>query len=760
MRPSVRPWPLLAGLVGSLVLVAGIWLALDRRPPVWDHANHLERAIRCQRILAGPGPNRLGEILEMSSFYPPVVTCAAGAVSLLVGTSPVVAQAVILGFLAIGLTALFALGRQLLDAQTGLLAACIFGTAPFVVYSTTNFQLDLPLAAAVVLALLVLVRTEEFSRRAWSAVLGLTLALGMLVKPPFVVYLLPPLVFVAWRALRTPDRSRRVANLTLGLLLGGAVCLPWYGIRLFGLPMQIAARSFKQAAEAGYPETLTASSLLFYPKALLPAFGLLAAPLFAWGLIALVRVRAARGLLWSASVVPFAVFLFIQNKNLRYVLPILPAAALVAAAALRALNPAWRRGLTVAVAGVSALQVSVAAFGVPPAQRWSLPDFPLVFSFPPSPVEWPHRQILDVVVQQTGGAPAKVSVVPNDSFFSVSNFRYFATRDRLPLTIARAWNRYPLGIEFVVLKTGDQGPENFSTSKAERVMERFARDPYLPRAFPIVAEYALPDGSRATLRARRIVPLHGVGAEAVARKLEAAPSTGVLDDYVRDAVGLRIRVPSRSEALLTGQVAELWVEAESLVIGELTRPRRAPLRVRDVRIRVERLLIDPQRLMDTGAVEILDAGAIHVDRLVVTEADLGEFLRGQPRAARVTVTLDDGGAEAVARALGVRVRARVRLLAGARALPFAVRVDRVRVGNLPVPGYVANWMTRNFDPTPRLKNLPVPVSLSGIRIKPGRIEIGEPDRVLPRAGLRCNGLCDRIGGRAVRGTTLEGAEHG
>jgi hypothetical protein len=32
---------------------------------------------------------------------------------------------------------------------------------------------------------------------------------------------------------------------------------------------------------------------------------------------------------------------------------------------------------------------------------------------------------------------------------------------------------------------------------------------------------------------------------------------------------------------------------------------------------------------------------------------------------------------------------------------------------------------RNFDPTPRLKRLPMPVSLATIRIERGRLEVGD-----------------------------------
>src|SRR5712691_11651538 len=167
----MRDWLLLAGLFAALVLVVGIWVTVDRRPPEWDYANHLERAVRCHQILSEEGWGGADKILEMSSFYPPVVPCAAALGYFLFPISPLTSQWVMLGFLGLALVSLFLLGRRLFDGSTALLAALLFGAAPFVVYSGTNFQLDLPLAAMVILALLVLVRTDDFSRRSWSIVL-------------------------------------------------------------------------------------------------------------------------------------------------------------------------------------------------------------------------------------------------------------------------------------------------------------------------------------------------------------------------------------------------------------------------------------------------------------------------------------------------------------------------------------------------------------------------------------------------------------
>src|SRR5262249_21024291 len=143
-EPVKRPWLWLAGLYATMVLVTVVWVSIDRRPPEWDHANHLERALRCRDNLAG---GRLQAVLEESAFYPPLALCTAGILYFVFPVAAMTAQAVMLLFLAIGIAAVFALGRDLWGDRAGLLAAFFFATAPFVVFSLLNFQLDLPLAA-------------------------------------------------------------------------------------------------------------------------------------------------------------------------------------------------------------------------------------------------------------------------------------------------------------------------------------------------------------------------------------------------------------------------------------------------------------------------------------------------------------------------------------------------------------------------------------------------------------------------------------
>jgi hypothetical protein len=362
------------------------------------------------------------------------------------------------------------------------------------------------------------------------------------------------------------------------------------------------------------------------------------------------------------------------------------------------------------------------AFTLPMPPRVPGLLLPLALPWPPDGADWQHRKILADLARESGGRPATVSVVPNDNFFSVSNFRYEAAVQQLPLRMIRPWADAPLDVDFAILKTGSQGP-GYTVAKSEAINRALEQDRYLAEIFPVVAEYPLPDGSRGILRARRIPPLAGVAPSELARRLEAAPGQ-LLAGNVRDPVGLRLRVQYQPEAILRGQVDGVVIEADSAVVGELKRRDRAPLRIRDTRLQVEGLLMNPGRLLETGRLEVLDVKALRVRHLVVTEDDLREFLRGQ-RPAGVSVRLGDGAADVQVDRIGPELSARVRLLSDSGPSPFTLLADRVRIGRLPIPDVLTDWIVRQFDPSLALRKLPIEVTLAPIRIEPGRIVIGE-----------------------------------
>ena len=553
---EVADWALVGGVFLVVLAVAIVWLSIDRHPPEWDHANHLEHAVRCSRDLAA---GDLRAALAHSSFYPPLVPCAAGVVFPWWPSDIAFAEVVILAFLGIGMAGTYVLARRFAGGAGAVVAATLFGTAPFMVNQVLRFQLDTPLASMVAVSLVALLASGHFESRPWTIVTGLLLGLGMLTKPTFFVYVGPACLLVL-----AGVRGRRGwIHVALAAVLATLVALPWYGSRLLGLPLQIQNRSFKQAVEAGFPDPLSPFSLAYYPLNFPRAFGVVAVLLLVLGVGQVIRRRQ-----WFvlAGLAPLVVFLVLQNKQVRYLLPLFPMAAGAAGAGFAALPRALRGAAAVALVAGAALQLSVTAFGRPAtvAHVAGVAGAPLADPAPPSRTDWGHRRILDLIVRDSGGAPSTVSVAANHSEFSPSNFRYYAAHDDLNLRIARAWDDDPVGVEYMILKTGDIGPP-WTIDKPRRIAERLAADDALRRLFPVLGEFPLPDGSTATVRARRIPTVSDVTAETLARRLEAGLRAR-LEEVTRDVDGLAIRL-TYDATILRGRINRLEISVAAATIG-------------------------------------------------------------------------------------------------------------------------------------------------------------------------------------------------
>jgi hypothetical protein len=707
-------WARLGGAFLGLVLVATVWLALDRTPPEWDHANHLQRALECGReVQAGD----LESVMARSSFYPPVVPCLAGVIARVVPSDIAAAQGVVLAFLGVGMVSIYLIGRERISGRAGVLAAVLFGAAPFVVFNSVRFQLDLPLAAIVPLALWLLIRTDGFTRPLASLALGVVSGVGMLVKPPFFVYVLPSIVWVLVRERRGAGRARNVA---LAVVAAVVASIAWYGPRLMGLPAQIGARSFQQAAESGHPPALSLSGLAIYPVTLPMFFGVAASGLFAFGL--LVAARQGRGWELVSVLVPFALFLAIQNKNARYTLPILPMASLVAALALERLRSRARTIALAVTAVIVLLQVSATAFALPSRAGIDGTRLAGAIPAPPRAADWQHERLLAAIARHAGTSGATVSVVPNHMWFSPANFRYYAVRDAQPLRIVRAWDDVPVGVDYMIVKTGDVGPP-WTEGKSRRAAARLD-EPDFARAFPVIAEAALPDGSTATVRARAMG--RGIDADpaAVAAAVERAV-TASLADVASGVEGLSVRVSYDGDAIVRGLVRRLEISADRATVGERRRRGASMLAVRDLRIVADDVVVNPWLAVAAGRFEPLDARRVKLLHATIEHDALRAFLAETKGFSDMRVRLEPETLAFHIALPGPDVSGRVRVRP-APGRPFTLDADEVRVGGVPVPAPLVHWVFRNFDPSTRLASrLPVPVEIAGVRIAADAIRIAD-----------------------------------
>jgi hypothetical protein len=539
----------------------------------------------------------------------------------------------------------------------------------------------------------------------------------MLTKPAYIVYVLPGLAVVAAGA-----RTRMaVGHAALAAAFAASLSLPWYGRRLFGIGSQMAVQAGRRGLQEGDPAPFSLAGLSWYPEQFSTQFGWLAAALFCVGLIAALRRR--QWFLVASAVVPFALFLMARNKDLRYTLPLLPVAAVLAGAGFSAVSRRARQLLACALVVASALQVSATALGVPAGWRLPILGAPLGFESPPAAEDWRQREILSIIERDAAGAPRTISVVPNHHFFSVSNFRYYALRDGLPMRFIRAWEDEPLGVDYMILKSGAIGPD-WTIAKPQQVMARLAGDPHLARVFPVLAELPLPDGSTATVRGRRIADELDVPPERVARAIEMALHRR-LGQFARDVDQLSVR-SSYDRDILRGRVRQIEISAAAATVGEFERRNAATLRVRDLRVAFDDVLVNPYSVWLDGRLELLAIGRVRMERATVTQEALASLLTGLRRPRGVAARLEEGAVALHLELPGPDVSARVRVLAGPVG-HMTLAAEGVRVGGLPVPDILAGWIMRQFDPGPRLRDrLSMDAAVAPLTITPQALRVGTP----------------------------------
>ena len=693
-----RDWLLVGGAWLALVLTLSVWLMLDRRPPAWESARQLERAVRC-----ADAAGRAAVVLDRSALEPPIVPCAAAAIYRLYPSDVAAAQVVIFVALGVGMAATYLLARDLGGAAAAVPAAWVFGAAPIVIERAVRFELDLPLAAVVAVALLVLSRSDRLTRTGISAVAGIVLGVGMLVKPTFALYATGPVLWLV-----VLERSlRAVCNLALAVVLAAVISVPWYGPRLIPAPVQSAPAALR----------LTATG---EATALVQQLGALAVLLVIGGLVmALLR---GRGFAIVAFVVPLAIVAFDRRHGGALTLPLLPAAAVLGGMAVAALpGPARSAGLVV-VAVVGALQVSTVAWGVPPAFALPVLDAPWVVESKPSGGNWRHRDVLRAIAADSGGRSLTVAVLPDHALFSPSNFGYYARRDRVPFRIVPAWSIDPIGIEYVIGKSGDAGPPRLAQA-GERASEQLARDPALARVYPAIAEFPLPDGSTASVRVRRVPEGVSMAPEALATALDAAIRRQ-LGVFAREVDNLALRMDCDAE-IARGRIKRIELSADSAVLSDYRRPDAPRLRVRRLTLVADGVLVNPFSVEAGGRAELLDVARLRVERADISGDDVQAFLAQLKPFRRTRVRLTTDAVYVTARQPGVDVLALVRVVPASDGR-VALHVQRASIGWIPLPTGLVSWVMRRYDPTDRLTSrLPFPVEISRVSVTEQLLRIGD-----------------------------------
>jgi 4-amino-4-deoxy-L-arabinose transferase-like glycosyltransferase len=354
-----------SGAVLGIVAANLVWISLDARPPHWDMAGHMTRALWYADHLAGGHP--LVFVLGFQ-YYPPLVYWVGSAFHLLLGEHVWVAVLSNVVFIAaLGLFT-YGVGSRLWSRGVGFLAAITVLCLPIVVSQSREFMLDVPLVAVTVAALYFLVRTEEFTHRPSSVLFGVACGLGMLTKWPFFIALLFPAAAAAAYAVFRSVRERagrRLTNIVLAGVAAYVVVVPWYLHNLDPLRTGVTAHT---SINPERPFVGQLYSPLYYVVRLVdPQLYLVPSILFLVGLaLTFARREALRRNAYPLLLIlgTYVGYTLMGFRDARYTLPMLPAVALVAVFWIQLLAQSTRRIVGGAVVLYSVAMFYVVSFGV------------------------------------------------------------------------------------------------------------------------------------------------------------------------------------------------------------------------------------------------------------------------------------------------------------------------------------------------------------------------------------------------------------
>ena len=306
-----------------------VWLITDQKLPTWDPAADFISTMQYCELLKDPSIKIFREAAEISAqnaYRPPLVRfLICPFYSFFPKNIFFTTLLMSIIFWYVLLFAVFNLGKLIKNEKVGLCACFIIGTCPFVFTLSRIYLLDFPLIAMVALSLYLLLLAFQTGRIRHFVILGIVLALSSLTKGGFVVFLIGPLLYLLVL------RNKR-SGIIFSLLLASIIALLYYGFIFKGLLSFTQWNMRHGLLNEGDPPWNTIEGWLYYLRTIVAGTSFFYLLFFIVGLFSIFKMRkeyCLTLLLWIS--LPYLLLSFAGNKDGRYIVPALPAIALISA---------------------------------------------------------------------------------------------------------------------------------------------------------------------------------------------------------------------------------------------------------------------------------------------------------------------------------------------------------------------------------------------------------------------------------------------
>ncbi|MBU1042785.1 MAG: glycosyltransferase family 39 protein [Candidatus Omnitrophica bacterium] len=276
---------------------------------------------------------------------------------LLMTPSLLIAKISLLPYLVILLMSTYGIGKHLFSKKAGIIAAFLVFMYPIIFKSSRQFQLDFPLTALVSLSIFFLLKSKAFSKMSDTILFSLAAACSMLIKGQTIIFLIGPFLYTIYQSISahkiTPDiKGKILRNVTLSCLCFLIIILPWWGKFFTGalshLYNEVTVVDRATLLVGINNNNAHGGGFSYYNMGLVKAMNPLLWVTFLISLVCLIkRKNKSMPLLLGWIIIPYCFFVFtIIVKGTRYLMPLLPACAIITSGFLAETNKNRLKQLT------------------------------------------------------------------------------------------------------------------------------------------------------------------------------------------------------------------------------------------------------------------------------------------------------------------------------------------------------------------------------------------------------------------------------
>ena len=373
---------LLAG--GALAGVTATWIVADSSMQSFaDSGGHHTASMRLAQTLRLQGLAGAWDFIKgINVLWPPGTFVLHGLSGYWSHGGHLALRLANLLYVPLLLLGVYALGLRFGQRKTAALAAVLTLFGPGLAFHLRHVCIDNAATVVVLYGMLALMVTRQRGQR-WLLLLGVVSGVGLLFRVQYLFFVVPPALLLVLTWLRRPPPPHSRSSTLLWMLLAAAaaalVAGPYWGpnlTQLWTLSLSHLTSDFSvPGVHSAGPDEGLLTGLLYYAAA--------AGKLVGWPVLAVAiclvprlvrrRPRVWYLLLWVAGAILCGAMTIAREP--RYLLPLVPALALLAALGLEQLSPRLRSPLTVVLLLVTvAPTLLVAGLGleIPPRGPASL----------------------------------------------------------------------------------------------------------------------------------------------------------------------------------------------------------------------------------------------------------------------------------------------------------------------------------------------------------------------------------------------------